>query len=105
MAVVKDMKVDPVRVPQHNINAYVRVPGRAATPLSKALQEWDGIDLVKAQVADRGTPRETRTEHRVYFNTEEGQAYIPVTEQIYEVALYTRATKRFTEWMKANGKG
>lgn len=98
--------VTPVRVPVYNINSHVRVPGRGSTPLGKALQEWsDEITISAHMVTDPETPGEKRREYRIYITTEEGRSFITVTEQIYEVALYTRATKRFTDWMRANGKG
>lgn len=100
MAVTKANRITPVRVPQHNVNAYIRVPGMPPTPLAKALQEWENVTPTTHRVADPETPNEKRTEYRVYFSTEEGQTYIPVTEHIYEVALYTRATKRFTDYLR-----
>lgn len=104
MAVKKDTKVTPVRVPIHNINSFVRIPGRPATTLAEILQTWDGVNPSAPIIADPETPMEKRREYRIYMANELGQSFIPVTEQVYEVALYTRATKRFTDWMKANGK-
>lgn len=105
MAVSKATKTSPARVPQSNINAFIRVPGHPPTALGKALQEWDNVQLSTHMISDPETPSEKRREFRVYFANEEGQSFIPVTEQVYEAGLYTRATKRFTDWMRANGKG
>jgi hypothetical protein len=95
----------PVEMPVTNINQYVRVPGRKPYPLGRALQEWDGVNATTSLVRDTPAEQEERRVYQIHFATEEGQSAIPVSEQIYEVALYTRATKRFTEWMRANGKG
>jgi len=83
-------------IPQSNINAFIRVPGRAPTKLGVALQEWEGVWV-----------QELDGKHFVHF-PEAGEGHpasrLPVTEQIYEVALYTLATKRLTDWMRKNGK-
>jgi len=83
--------------PQSNINAFIRVPGRQPTKLGVALQEWEGVEA-----------REQDGRFFVVFSGAPGGDYpttqLPVTEQIYEVALYTLATKRFTQWMRKNGK-
>lgn len=95
----------PVEMPITNINQYIRVPGRKAYPLGRALQEWDGINASTAMVRDTPADKDERRVYKIHFATEEGQSSLPVSEQIYEVALYTRATKRFTDWMRKNGKG
>lgn len=102
MAVKKDTKVTPTRVPVSNINQFVRVPGMPPTALAQALQHWDEVWTHEYTVSDPETPGEHRTVREVLFSTEKGQFSIPVSEQLYEVALYTRATKRFGDWMRDN---
>lgn len=110
MAVSKTTKTSPAKVPQSNINAFVRVPGHPPTALGKALQEWDNVTPVTRWVSDPETPSEKRREFTIQFREGDptfggDRTYeIAVSEQIYEAALYTRATKRFTDWMRANGK-
>lgn len=105
MGVNTKYKPAPVDMPITNINQYVRVPGEKPYPLGRALQEWDGVNLSTGVVRDSPAERDERRVYWVHFTNEQGQSKLPVSEQIYEVALYTRATKRFTDWMKANGKG
>ena len=101
MAVRKTNRTSPAQVPIHNVNTYVRVPGYPPYPLGRALQEWDGITTVQYTKTDPGenNPREVR---EIRFDTTEGEVAVVVTEQVFEVALYTRASKRFADWMRAN---
>lgn len=105
MAVKRDYALPEVEMPVTNINQYIRVPGRKPYPLGRALQEWDGVNATAGRVKDLQGEKDTRPAWWLHFTTEEGQFRIAVSEQIYEAALYTRATKRFTDWMRANGKG
>lgn len=103
MAVKKDTKVTPVIVPITNVNQYIRVPGFPPYPLAKALQEWDDVKLIQRQTADPETRQEYRWVREVVFTNAAGESYkLPISEQLYEVALYTRASVRFANWMKAH---
>lgn len=100
MAVNKNPNVTPVVIPVSNINQYIRVPGHPPTVLGKALQEWDGIWLEVRQKADKETPNEYRTIREIFFPGAEGTTKLAITEKIYEVALYTLATRRLADWMR-----
>ena len=100
MAVQKNPKVTPTRIPVSNINQFIRVPGNPPTALAQALQNWENVFTNEYTVSDPETPQEYRQVREVVFTTDEGTFSIPVTEQIYEVALYTRASVRFAGWMK-----
>lgn len=102
MAVNKNPKISPVRVPVSNINQFIRVPGYPPTALAQALQNWGGVSTHEYRVSDKETPQEFRTVREILFTTDQGEFSIPVTEQVYEVALYTRASFRFANWMRAH---
>lgn len=106
MSVPKSNRTSSVTVPINNINTYVRVPGYPPYPLGRALQEWDGVEA-EARWHKDTDGNDSRLVREIVFQTqtaEGGVAYhkVVVNEQIFEVALYTRATRRFTLWMKAN---
>lgn len=106
MATPKTNRTSPAVVPLNNINAYVRIPGRPPYPLGRALQEWDGIEVESRWHKDPDG-NDSRLVREIFFLTESSEGGVArhkvvVNEQIFEVALYTRATRRFTEWMKAN---
>ena len=106
MAVPKSNRTSSVTVPINNINTYIRVPGYPPYPLSRALQEWDGVEA-EFRVQKDPDGNDTRVVREITFITETkdgGVEYfkVVVNEQIFEVALYTRATKRFADWMKRN---
>jgi hypothetical protein len=89
----------PVKLPVYNINTYIRVPGHEPYPLGRALQEWDGISVREYRQQADGTNSEWRTIREVVF----GELFtIPVNEQVYEMALYTLATRRLADWMRDN---
>lgn len=102
MAVAKNPKITAVQVPIHNINQFIRVPGMPPTPLAQAMQTWDKVEFQTSTESEPETPNEKRTCYWAYFGTGEGIFRLPLTEQLYEVGLYTRATKRFGDWMRDN---
>lgn len=79
-----------------NMAQFIRVPGGPRATLSDALQNWDGLNVAKSQ-PEGGEPT-----YELVIRNDSGQYKLAISEQIYEVALYTFATRRFTEWMKAN---
>lgn len=100
MSVPKSNRTSTATVPVTNINTYIRVTGKPPYPLGRALQEWDDLFLEQYQKSDPGE-KNPYWVREVRFNTPDGTERVVVNEEIYETALYTRATKRFTDWMRA----
>lgn len=94
-------RTTPASIPISNINTYVRVPGYPPYPLGRALQEWDDVDVTIRMHKDPGEVQDARLIREVQFTNAEGTFKVVVNEQVYETALYTRASKRFAEWMRA----
>lgn len=96
-------RVTPVKaIPLHNIQSFIRVPGHPPTKLSQALHEWDWWTIIPTarRMHDPGE-EDLRWLRELHFVLEDGsRASIPISEQIYEVALFSVAQRRFADFMK-----